>query len=166
MANETSKSELIELLKTERARWEALLAEVGEARMEIAGVTGDWTVKDIVGHLTAWESRPVEWFRAARAGTAPEPPRWDNELDETQINAWIYESNRKRSLNDVLAESRDNFARLLEAVRAVSEEELTSRDKFVWLNGGSLREAIAGNTYEHYREHGDAIRAWLARQTA
>lgn len=166
MSSEATKIELIEALKKERTRWEALLAEVGEARMERGGVTGDWAVKDLIGHLTAWESRPVAWFRAVRAGIAPEPPRWDRQLDETQVNAWIFESNRRRPLSELLAESRATFEQLLNLVEATSEEELTSHDRFAWLNGSSLREVIAGNTYEHYQEHAQQIRAWLAQQSA
>src|SRR5579884_1100926 len=46
------------ILKAERARWDALLAQVGADRMEEPGVEGAWSVKEIVAHLT-WYERGV-----------------------------------------------------------------------------------------------------------
>jgi hypothetical protein len=161
-----TKGELLDTLQAEYSRWEALLEQVGPARMERPGVTEDWAVKDIVGHLAAWQSRPVAWFQAARAGTRPEPPPWDMHLSEEEINAWITQSNRSRPLQDLLAESRRVSSDLLEAIRATPEQELADPGRFPWLQGRSLLDALAGNTYEHYQEHGQAIRAWLEKEQA
>jgi len=67
------KQQLLETMKTTRADWETLLTKVGEARMTVAGVTGNWSVKDVVAHLTAWEKQTVARLTAIRQGGTPEP---------------------------------------------------------------------------------------------
>ena len=102
-----TKTELLDELKAENARWEALLSEIGEERMTQPGVAGDWSVKDIIAHLVGWRRRTVARLRAA-SRNEPEPPSpWPAHLQEDdEINNWIYESNRDRPLVDVLADSR------------------------------------------------------------
>ena len=55
MDQPTTKAALLERVRRERADWERLLAEVGEARMEEPGPMGQWTFKDLQAHLTAWQ---------------------------------------------------------------------------------------------------------------
>ena len=38
---------MLDIMSAERAQWEGLLAQVGEARMAEPGVAGDWSVKDM-----------------------------------------------------------------------------------------------------------------------
>jgi hypothetical protein len=52
-----SKSELLSWLQEEYRQWGALLDQIGPARMEQAGVNGDWAMKDIIAHLTGWVTR-------------------------------------------------------------------------------------------------------------
>ena len=59
-------------VEREREWWESLLAEVGEARMTEPGTVGDWSFKDLVAHLFAWEAREMDRFEAALAGR-PDP---------------------------------------------------------------------------------------------
>ena len=158
------KQELLETMKTTRAEWDALLTEVGEPRMTVAGVTGNWSVKDVVAHLTAWEKRTVARLIAVRQGGKPEPAPWPPNTSEEEENAWIYEANRKRSLRDVLDDSRRVHDQVMKQLQPVTDEELNERGRFSWLDGNKLVESIPGNTYEHYQEHGELIRKWLARQ--
>ena len=37
------------------AKLNELLAEVGEERMTIPGVAGDWSIKDIIAHISVYE---------------------------------------------------------------------------------------------------------------
>lgn len=163
MALPASKRELVKFIEDERKRWDDLLGQVGESRMQVAGVVGEWSVKNIVSHLTAWENQPVAWLRAIRSGQEPAAPPWDPGLDETETNAWIYEHSRDRLLSDVLEESRRTHRDLVELLQGADQKDLLSGSRYTWLEGSSLLESIAGNTFDHYREHGDQVRSWLAR---
>ena len=50
-----SKAEFLDTMRSERDRWEALLAEADETQMVEPGVAGDWSLKDLVAHVTAYE---------------------------------------------------------------------------------------------------------------
>ncbi|MFQ6001234.1 MAG: DinB family protein [Anaerolineae bacterium] len=170
MADHMDKIKLLSALQTERARWEGLLAEVGEARMTQAGVEGEWSVKDIIAHVTAYEG----WI-AARLDSAlrGETLRLDiDRLDLEQRNAWIFEENRNRPLHDVLAESQQVFQQLLTLVQGLSDEDLTDPHRLepfldpLWTDGLPVWRCIAVDSYEHYRQHIPSIRAWLDKSTS
>ena len=46
------KSEFLNGLQEEYHQWEALLSQFDPAYMDESGVTGHWSIKDIVAHLT------------------------------------------------------------------------------------------------------------------
>ncbi len=161
MTESLNKEIVLEKLKATRADWEALVNEVGPERMELRGVTGEWSVKDLIAHLTAWEVRAVAWLAAVRAGTWPQPPDWPTNLDEDGINAWIWAANRGRRVADVTNESRQVFDQLVDGIEAVPEQDLSEAGRFAWLRGGSLAGSIGGNTFEHYEVHSRELRSWL-----
>ena len=67
-------------VEREREWWESLLAEVGEARMTEPGTVGDWSFKDLVAHLFAWEAREMDRFEAALAGRPDPASPWPADL--------------------------------------------------------------------------------------
>jgi hypothetical protein len=155
-----TKSELLETLETKHAEWEALLREVGARRM-LEPVASDWSVKDIVAHITAWETRVGAWLRGAAHNTPIERAPWSPDLEEDEVNAWIYEHNRTRPLDEVLTAARANYAEVVALIRALPEELLVNPQRFALSNGSTLAEAIPGNTYEHYEHHSAEIQRWL-----
>ena len=52
-----NKAELLAWLREEHRQWQALLDEIGPERLELPGVAGRWSMKDIVGHLNGWQDR-------------------------------------------------------------------------------------------------------------
>ncbi|HET8629787.1 MAG TPA: ClbS/DfsB family four-helix bundle protein [Thermomicrobiales bacterium] len=172
MTQATNKEQVLDRIERERAFWEALLAEIGEGRMERPGAAGAWTFKDVAAHLNAWRRRSLARLEAGRRGQPVPSPEWPADLDDgtdegtEQINAWIYQANRGRPLGEVLAESRGQFRQLSDIVAALPEEELTAAGRFPWMGGTSLAQAIlGGDFFSHlHEEHEPAIRAWLASE--
>ncbi len=161
-----NKAAFLDTMRAERERWEALLAEVGEPRMERPGVAGDWSVRDIVAHVTAYERGLVEWLEAASRGECLSFPDLDHP-DVDYRNAAILRENEGRPLEDILLESRRVFQRLLQVVQALSEEELVDPERTAWYVTPRWKEArplwkcIADDSYQHYHQHVPGIRAWL-----
>jgi hypothetical protein len=103
-----NRAELIGGLQEEYRNWQALLDQIGPARMDQSGVAGPWSVKDIVAHLTGWRRRTVARLQAAQRGQPEPPPPWPAQLQtDDEINAWIYESNHGRPVGVVLDESHE-----------------------------------------------------------
>jgi hypothetical protein len=132
VAETPGKSELLAQIERERVFWEQLVVEVGEEHMLEPGATGDWTFKDVVAHLNGWRSKTLARLDAARSGQTPAPAPWpahfNEEDDVEEINAWIYQVNRDRPLGEVLDAYQRSFSAMREAVSALSERDLTSRD--------------------------------------
>ena len=63
-----NKPELRKWLKEEQEKWDLIIAAIGETRMAQVGVNGDWSMQDIVAHLTGWQRWLVIRLQAAAAG--------------------------------------------------------------------------------------------------
>src|SRR5512140_718680 len=109
-----NKSELINGLQAEYQQFEAFLDQIGPARMDIPGVAGHWSIKDIVAHLNFWRRRTVARFQAVQRSQPQPPPPWPGNLHtDDEINAWIYATNRDRPVREILDESHQVFQQLL-----------------------------------------------------
>src|SRR5919199_4373817 len=117
------QAELLDGLQEEYRQWEALLDQIGPARMDQPGVAGPWSIKDIVAHLTGWRRRTVARLQAAQR-LEPEPlPPWPAHLQtDDEINAWIYASNRERSVREIPDESHHMFQQLFTVVKELPED--------------------------------------------
>ena len=157
-----SKAQLINELKAEQAHWEALLAEIGEAHMTQPEVAGGWSIKDIVAHLTGWRWRSVARFQAVLRHEAAFSPPWPPHLEtDDEINAWIYEANRDKSLSDVLQDSGDAFQQLVDTLEAFPETELLDPKRFGWTEDDVPTGAAF---FAHFHEeHEPDMRAWLGK---
>src|SRR5215213_11058687 len=134
-----NKPELLRWFTEEQQKWELLLTAIGPKRMDQAGVNGEWSMRDVVAHLTGWQRRLVAQLKAAKDGQSKPPAPWPETLKtDDEVNAWIYESNRTRSAHQVL----DDAHQLHEDVRAVIQalpdevriEMIASKFPVVWLN--------------------------------
>jgi hypothetical protein len=162
MTGTTSKAQLLDDLQAEQAQWEALLRDVGADHMTQPGVGGEWSVKDIVAHLTGWRRRTVARFQAALRHEPQPATIWPAHLQtDDEINAWMYAADRDRPLDDVLRDSRDVFEQLVAALAAFPEADLLDPSRFPWLEGEPLSgAALFGHFHE---EHEPDMRAWLER---
>ena len=163
MSTNMSKAQLLAELQNEQAAWEALLSAIDDARMTEPGVAGDWSIKDIVAHLTGWRQRTVSRFKAALQHQPMPAPSWPSHLQtDDEINDWIYASNRDRSLSAILQEDRAVFQQLVDTLSAFPEAELIDPQRFEWLEGEPLSGAIIFGHF--HEEHEQDIRAWLSNQ--
>ena len=159
--NTNAKEALLARIQDERAFWHALLAEIGEARMEQPGPMGEWTFKDLAGHLTGWRERTIARLEAAARGQEAPPAPWPAHLEtDDDINGWIYQQNRDRPLRDVLSDADGSYERLAAALAALPETDLTTPGRFAWMGGRPLAE---GDFFGHlHEEHEPSLRAWLS----
>ena len=158
-----NKSELLHWLQAEYQQWEALLDQIGPARMDQPGVSGDWSIKDIVAHLTDWQPRQIARIQAAQRGEPEPPPPWPAQLQtDDEVNAWIYQSNHGRSVRAVLDEAQQVFQQFLAVIEGLPDEiQIEPAYHIFWLDG---KRFSASEFFDHFHDdHEPDVRAWLAR---
>ena len=157
------KSELLNWLQEEYQGWEVFLDQIDPTRIDQPGVAGHWSIKDIVAHLTGWQPRLITRIQAAQRNEPEPPPPWPAHLQsEDEINAWIYETNRGRSLDEVLDEMHQVFQQLLAVIEGLPDEvRIEPEWHLVWLGD---KRFPAGEFFDHFHDdHEPDVRAWLAR---
>jgi len=163
MAAQMTKTQLLAELRSARAEWDELLAQVGEARLTEPGAVGDWSVKDVIAHLTSYN----RWFvNASEAYFRGQPPPLDGSegLTFEARNQFYHQQTQAQPLAEVLEQSHQVFQRLLAMVERHSEEFLTQPQQFEGAPGPIvIGELLKGDCYDHYRGHAQTIRTWLEK---
>ncbi len=155
---EMTKSRLLGLIREERGLLEMTLARLTHSQMFLAGVDGEWCVKDVLAHISAWERMMIDWTGSHLQGEKPDTPEpWD--IDH--INAGIYARIREKPLAEVLEEFRGSYWDSLALVESMTEEQLHKVYDDTWPMG-PLWTGIAANMNWHYRDHRQDIQKWLA----
>ena len=152
-----AKSGREKLLATVEARWDELLASVdglSDEHMLEPGVVGDWSVKDILAHVTTWELEAQKHLPEIAAGK-PQQRYKDVYGGLDAFNALKFEENRARSLTEVRTRLTETHAQLLEYLETVPDELLHSRERF--------RTRLRWDTYSHYPIHAEHVRDWRER---
>ncbi|HEX4204626.1 MAG TPA: DinB family protein [Ktedonobacteraceae bacterium] len=165
MSTPTNKAELLEMMEHSYTAFEALLAPLSEAQLTESGVSGDWSLKDILAHLATWQGRAAQIFEAAQHNQQPQLTpsiKTDEEID--QFNNTTFAANRSRPLAEVKQDFHASYQQLLAATEALGEGDLFDPGRFAWMEGNALWTTAEGDTFGHYNEHKPAIEAWLTRQ--
>lgn len=142
-----TSSELAEIAWQSWRTFRAALFAIGLEELDRTTPSG-WRYTDLAAHVAGWfdlTSARLERFHATGETRAPE-----GTADE--INARIVERARERRARDVVVELDPAMARLMKAIRSLSDDELRAND------GWALR-IVAGNTYGHFAEHHVEVRA-------
>lgn len=164
MSTNMSKTQLLSELQDEQTAWEAVLSAIDDTHMTEPGVAGEWSIKDIVAHLTGWRQRTVSRFQAALQHQPAPTPHWPSDLqNDDEINAWMIASNRDRPLSAILQDDHAVFQQLLDTLSAFPEAELMDSHRFAWLEGEPLSGAAF---FAHlHEEHEPDIQAWMNKHT-
>jgi hypothetical protein len=160
-----TRDELLATMRAERARWEALLDEVGDGQMALPGAEDAWSVCDVVAHIAAYEHWLADQLDGVLGGQAYERLDRFIALNLSRRASARWRPGHGRSPHAIRVEAAGTFARLLELVAALPEEALGARG-YGWTARRPLWRAIAGDSYEHYAEHSASICVWLAGRAA
>lgn len=166
----TNKDIFLARLIRERDKFELLINRIGfTRRLTIPGVTGKWSIKDLLAHVLVHEQYMADRMEEIAQDEPYVPSRTQNALDafidqygypdlgspllddETSM-VWVVEKYRRVSLEDIVTQELNAFASIVASLERMTEEMIGEHN---------LYERIANNTYKHYREHIRDIRSWL-----
>jgi uncharacterized protein (TIGR03083 family) len=152
--------EVLQALREARAQTDAALAGLGETELVDPGVIADWSVKDVLAHLTAWEAEMVTLLAKAKRGQKPKWPATQSETDA--LNAKWHKENKNRPLDRVRADFQGVRQQTVRQVEGLSDQELNQ--KWDWLRNRTALDLIASNSFRHELEHVAQIKEWRKKK--
>jgi len=117
-------------------------AGLADSRLTEPGVTGDWSVKDILAHVTTSEEEALKYLPLIMEGGRP--PRYVRYVRYGGIdafNAHMMEQKRHLSLSEVLRQLEETHRQLIDLVQSAAEGQFTRETRF--------RRRLRLDTYSH-----------------
>ncbi|MGC4047623.1 MAG: maleylpyruvate isomerase N-terminal domain-containing protein [Armatimonas sp.] len=133
MSNEV----ILARIDAEWQRFLSCLEGLSDDQAAEPGVAGYYSVDDLLAHLTWWENQTRE---VVESGV-------DQEFDVEALNDEIYQANKDATFTELKRRMIEGHTHAVETFAQAAD--LSEDD-------------VAGDTWEHYQEHGDQIRAWRA----
>jgi len=159
-----TKSDLLEVIRTERERLESLLVGLDDSRKLEPGVEASWSIKDILAHIAAWERLAYDRIQAAVSGNPLKFPLIKGDADVDKFNAEVFEKNKKSSIADVTDEFHGSHQDFIGQIGTLAEDFLSKPLPFDWAGKLTAQVVISANTHWHYIEHAESIEKWLDKQ--
>lgn len=134
--------DLLDLINAEYDKLITIVNSLSPAQLIQPGAIGEWSVKDTLAHLAAWEARLVQRVTGKDEDGAG--------MGTPQYNALVHAANKDKALAAV----RAKFTRTHRAVLALAAE-LSPAERERWAAAFRL------NTYNHYKWAAALLRRWL-----
>jgi hypothetical protein len=149
-----NRQQLLKQLDKAWAAFKESYTGLSDSQLTEPGVTGHWSLKDIIAHVTWWEEEALKHLPLILTGGRP--PRYSIKYGGIDaFNAQMTEQKRGLSLSDVLRQLDETHRRLIDYVHSAPEEQFTRETRF--------RRRLRLDTYSHYSKHAKAIWEWRER---
>jgi hypothetical protein len=126
-------------------------ADLPEVQLMEPGVTGAWSIRDIVAHVTTWEEEALEHLPSILE--CESPPRYSVTYGGIDaFNALMTKKKEGLSLPEVFRQQEEIHRRVIDAIERAPENQLIHETRF--------RRRLRLDTYNHYPKHTEAIRRW------
>ena len=150
-------TKLLHRLDTAWTAFQESYAGVPDAQLLEPGVVGDWSVKDVLAHVTTWDEEALAHLPTIIAGGRP--PRYATAYGGIDaFNALTAKRKRGLSLAEVRRQLDETHRRLVAFIRSAPAGQLTQETR--------ARRRLRLDTYGHYPLHTAMIREWRARRAA
>lgn len=172
-----TKDQLLEQITTDRRQLERYLfyferdqhgefsasrrLKIKPADLESHPIYQDWSINDLLAHLSGWERFFLEWFDHQKYGKTcsnfSADASWD---DEDAINQLIFSRSENKTFEEVLEDFWSTHQQIVALIDSLSEEELFNPQYFSWTGDSSLEDYLSHVTWQHYRWAKVLIRSW------
>jgi hypothetical protein len=170
-----TKADVIRAIETERDWWRVVFDLAAEPA-PVTGdepINGDWTYREMIGHINGWRRWTVARLESAANASVPLLHPWPDEMTEEteagtdEINAWFKEQSVDQSLDAAIAETFTLLDRMRSAAEAMSDERLLTPGACVDVDPElaefPIGPALVGYSMAHcHQEHAPDLEAWLA----
>jgi hypothetical protein len=135
---------------------------------------GDWSARDLLGHMAFWEELALAGLADWRAGRRPAVEAISDEGAPATdaANARNHERTVRQSLDEVRQRAEAAHRSLLDAIRGMADEEWDAAPTYPKPHVATLGELLGGATagpdgeFRHAYAHLADVRAYVARVAA
>jgi hypothetical protein len=151
----TSRAEALTILDDGQAQLDALFTRLDDAALATAATIGggEWSAKDLMGHIAFWEELALETIDASRAGRTPAVDEFKN-ADEA--NAHNQRNTAPQSLTETRKRAESAHHAVTSAIETMSDAE--------WATLGERVGGVLGGprgAFDHAWAHLDDLRRYV-----
>lgn len=147
---------LLAELDASREGFHEALANVDAELVNVPGVVGEWSVRDLVVHVAAWAAHGAGAMALAVSGRGSEFAY--SRADTDAMNERFAAQGRALSPREALAREEAAFGAFRGAIAELDPALLGERLG----NGDTVEAVIRYDGADHYAEHAEHLRAWFA----
>ena len=125
-------------------------AGLSEDEMRQEGVAGEWSIKDILAHISIWEEESLLHLPIVAKGMRL--PRYLAQGGIDAFNARAYAVHHHLTLRVVQSRLEDTHARLVSYLEVTPIAEMATKERFL--------HRLRLDTWSHYHLHAEGIREW------
>ncbi|MBS4196642.1 DinB family protein [Lederbergia citri] len=155
------KAELLRRLHYGYKHFNTSIGRLSPEQMEIPGVNGKWSIKEVISHFIAHEQFALSELRFALAGK-------QYKAEETNIdrfNEAAVAERRDWTVEQVQQSWDDSFREVIAVVKELPDTAFDPWGGFTRILGDTVDGALGNNTYSHYEEHLLTIMPWIEHQS-
>jgi hypothetical protein len=141
------------ILKHLEECWQRLtksLDGLSEKELMQPNVCGSWSARDMMGHITTWESEAMQNIPLILEGEST--PRYSSSGGIDAFNARAQVDKKEYSLTRIKREFHSNHQRFMDYLSELPDS--------VFMNNARLAKRIRLDGYAHYDEHAAQIKKW------
>jgi hypothetical protein len=155
------KQEILNNLETSREKFLDAVDPLNSSDFMISGVVGEWSIKDILAHLSRWEAELIKMLWQIRHGMRPTSIHFEKNFAVDQINIQWFTEAKHRPLDRVMEDFHAVRIQTVLNVEQFTERDLTDPLRYRWLKKVPLSRYIAHDSFEHEQEHLEEIKSWI-----
>jgi len=152
-----NKDELLTQLDHNRAELNALLEGIPAERLIQPGAYGEWSVKDVLVHISRWEAEVIKVLFQAQQGSKPQSEIFNPEY--LKVNDLWYQETKERPLELVMDDFSAVRIQLVRRLKEYPEKALTTPGFYPWMKN-ALINLVKDIALDHEQEHLEGLKRW------
>jgi hypothetical protein len=158
-----TQDEILDALEDERENFLEAIDGLNDEALLLPGVVGDWSIKDILHHLTMWEAELVKLLWEVSQGLRPSFLNFTEKIVDEMNAAWAIEG-QARDYDQIWDDFQAVRKQTVRRLSAFSDTDLNDPGRYSWLKDHPLWDWIAENSFGHEKEHTAQIKEWRLKK--
>lgn len=162
MSKYKNKQQLIDEIAIEKAKLLQLVTKVDEKTAIKPGACENWSIKDIINHLTEWQKMVLKWYEVGSKNQTPDVPgrsyKW-SQLPE--LNNAIFEEYKNLTWEETQQLFKKTESEMMKFINDADEKTLLTPGLQPWMNKNTLIAYLGSCTASHYKWASNLIKKQL-----